>query len=89
MCVCVCVCIYKTYSVSLQLALQRHGGVDALPHGGVVVVQGAHLGVDQAAAGVALRGPSLGLLSGRHAALLHAVKLDCRGTHRGTETRRL
>lgn len=60
-----------------QLALQRHGGVDALAHARAARVQRAHLSVDQAAAGVSLKRTRLQIFSGRHPGLFHAVKLHC------------
>jgi len=60
-----------------QLALQGHGGVNALPQSGAAVLQrGRHLGVHQTAAGVPLQRPGLPLLGRRHPRLLHAVELD-------------
>lgn len=61
-----------------QLALQRHGGVDALAQRRHALLHRTHLHVDQTAAGVALGRPRFPIFRRRHPAFLHPFELDCR-----------
>lgn len=61
-----------------QLALQRHGGVDALAQRRHTLLHRTHLHVDQTAAGVALGRPRFPIFRRRHPAFLHPFELDCR-----------
>lgn len=61
-----------------QLALQGHGGIYALAERGDTVIHRNHLGVHQTAAGVALEWTTFPIFGGRHARLLHSIKLDCK-----------
>lgn len=70
-----CMILSLTHS---QLALQWHGGIDALAQCRHTLLHRTHLHVDQAAAGVALGRPRFPVFRRGHPAFLHPLELDCR-----------